>query len=540
MRRATEAGAADAVNGDAGASEWRSAAVCFGVLVAAHGAAALYAPVGDCDETFNYYEPVHYLLYGFGQQTWEYSAAYALRSWLFVALHAAPLWPLRALLSKVSLFYVLRLLLVLFVAAAETRLLAAVARRFGAPVQRRALLLLASSTAMFVSSAAFVPSSFAMAAVSLVVALWYDERPRAVVALTLLATALGWPFASACLVPVAVDLLARYGPVRVFAWGAAAALLLVAPVVAVDSAFYRRLVFPAANIVRYNVLDAETSSELYGVEPLSYYLLNLALNFNVAAVLVALAPLVAVALPLRAALRALWSLSPAFLWLAIMLPQPHKEERFLFVVYPLLCVAAALASFELTRRWAWTRWLERVAAAAFVAFSVLRSVSLVLNYGAPLVVWAHFAALPLDRGAAPVNVCVGQEWHRFPASFFLPHDGVALRYVDSGFRGLLPKPFAPFPRGIYEPPTGMNRDDREERDRYVAIQDCDYLVDLAPAPPTINGTEWTVLFDAPFFERSQSMASNALDRISQLVFVPFVSHRHLQQRNYRLLKQRRK
>ena len=26
--------------------------------------------VGDCDETFNYWEPLHYLLYGFGFQTW--------------------------------------------------------------------------------------------------------------------------------------------------------------------------------------------------------------------------------------------------------------------------------------------------------------------------------------------------------------------------------------------------------------------------------------------------------------------------------------
>ncbi|CAM9914877.1 unnamed protein product, partial [Choristocarpus tenellus] len=26
--------------------------------------------IGDCDETFNYWEPLHYLLYGFGFQTW--------------------------------------------------------------------------------------------------------------------------------------------------------------------------------------------------------------------------------------------------------------------------------------------------------------------------------------------------------------------------------------------------------------------------------------------------------------------------------------
>ena len=28
--------------------------------------------VHDCDETFNYWEPLHYITYGYGLQTWEY------------------------------------------------------------------------------------------------------------------------------------------------------------------------------------------------------------------------------------------------------------------------------------------------------------------------------------------------------------------------------------------------------------------------------------------------------------------------------------
>ena len=28
--------------------------------------------IDDCDETYNYWEPSHYLLYGRGMQTWEY------------------------------------------------------------------------------------------------------------------------------------------------------------------------------------------------------------------------------------------------------------------------------------------------------------------------------------------------------------------------------------------------------------------------------------------------------------------------------------
>lgn len=50
--------------------------------------AAFFAPIQDCDETFNYWEPTHYLSHGYGLQTWEYSPEFAIRSWLYVGLHA--------------------------------------------------------------------------------------------------------------------------------------------------------------------------------------------------------------------------------------------------------------------------------------------------------------------------------------------------------------------------------------------------------------------------------------------------------------------
>lgn len=36
------------------------------------------------------------------------------------------------------------------------------------------------------------------------------------------------------------------------------------------------------------------------------------------------------------------ALLPLYLWLLIFVPQAHKEERFMFPVYPLLCLAAAV------------------------------------------------------------------------------------------------------------------------------------------------------------------------------------------------------
>lgn len=42
------------------------------VLLAARTVSARLNLVHDCDEVFNYWEPLHYLIFGHGMQTWEY------------------------------------------------------------------------------------------------------------------------------------------------------------------------------------------------------------------------------------------------------------------------------------------------------------------------------------------------------------------------------------------------------------------------------------------------------------------------------------
>ena len=49
--------------------------------------------ITDCDETFNYWEPLHYLLFGNGFQTWEYSPEFGLRSWFYIFIHSVPSIP---------------------------------------------------------------------------------------------------------------------------------------------------------------------------------------------------------------------------------------------------------------------------------------------------------------------------------------------------------------------------------------------------------------------------------------------------------------
>lgn len=137
--------------------------------------------------------------------------------------------------------------------------------------------------------------------------------------------------------------------------------------IGIDSWAYGRLTIVPWNIVKYNVFgDSERGPDLYGTSPWYYYINNLLLNFNY------LLPLALVSLPALAvtyvvdrkrlgfaapsndqsspftllALR----LAPFYLWLAILTAQTHKEERFMFPVYPLLCFNAAVTLY-LVRGW---------------------------------------------------------------------------------------------------------------------------------------------------------------------------------------------
>jgi len=43
-------------------------------------------------------------------------------------------------------------------------------------------------------------------------------------------------------------------------------------------------------------------------------------------------------------------MAPFYLWVIVLSMQPHKEERFMFPVYPLLCFNSAVALY-LIRGW---------------------------------------------------------------------------------------------------------------------------------------------------------------------------------------------
>lgn len=64
----------------------------FRLLLIARCTSALFGVIQDCDEVYNYWEPMHYIHHGTGMQTWEYSPEFGIRSWAYVMVHAVAGW----------------------------------------------------------------------------------------------------------------------------------------------------------------------------------------------------------------------------------------------------------------------------------------------------------------------------------------------------------------------------------------------------------------------------------------------------------------
>ncbi|KAL1518698.1 hypothetical protein AB1Y20_002985 [Prymnesium parvum] len=523
-------------------------------------AAALLSPIADCDETFNYWEPMHFLLYGEGLQTWEYSPAYALRSYAYLALHAAAARLAAPLVVRRAQFFAVRAALGALSALLEARFARRVCVWASTEVGEYTWLLLLSSAGMFHAAVAFLPSSFAMLAVLVAWTAWMDAAaPRASASLKARAYAtaifaiaggclIGWPFLCIAAVPLALDAIISLGPIKFAAISMRAAAVFVLPSAAFDSYMYGKPVLAWLNILLYNRSAASgAGSQLYGVEPWYFYLINLTLNFNLALPAFLLAPLVllatrgaAAASPWRREARSAAFLSGGFVWLGFYSAVPHKEERFMSVCYPLLCLAAAVAVSE-ARAWlssrlppaapraaaAWPRlWLlPALALSGSACLSAARIGALVRYYAAPLQVYSELHdAL---SGGAYANqrlvVCTGKEWYRFPSSFFLPPTA-RLAFIRDGFDGLLPSHFtSPAPQGSRIVHSHFNDQNADEPSAYEKESNCDFIVDLELASDRTHRSAtpaWHVWTQHRFLDASRSPSW------SRALYIPMISDQY--------------
>ncbi|OXB69698.1 UNVERIFIED_CONTAM: hypothetical protein H355_014001 [Colinus virginianus] len=180
---------------------------------------------------------------------------------------------------------------------------------------------------------------------------WYMDKTSVAVLGIAAGAIVGWPFSAALGLPIAFDLLVVKQRWKSFLnWCVVSLILFLVPLVVVDSYYYGKLVVAPLNIVLYNVFTSH-GPDLYGTEPWSFYFINGFLNFNVAFILALLV------LPLTCLMenllqkfhvqnlgRPYWlTLAPVYIWIIIFFSQPHKEERFLFPIYPLICLCSAVA-----------------------------------------------------------------------------------------------------------------------------------------------------------------------------------------------------
>ncbi|KAK7890845.1 mannosyltransferase [Exophiala xenobiotica] len=546
--------------------------VAFYLCFASHLLAALYAPIQDCDETFNYWEPLHYLTHGYGLQTWEYSPEYSIRSWAYVLIHAIPA-KIAGLLggSKILEFYALRAILAFVCAATEIRLYSAISRVLNPRIGVIFLMIVAFSPGFFYASSAFLPSSFAMytSALGLTSFMDWHGGPKTASGIMWfgIGALLGWPFAGALIIPFVIEewLITLIGQADMFETfrryldGVVRCLIVLAVQVGIDAFFYHAPVVVPWRIVAYNVFGGnDRGPDIFGTEPWDYYVRNLLLNFNLWFVLaVASGPLFLLQTAIlkqkttnQPFFRTLTFLIPFYLWLGIFTLQPHKEERFMFPAYPFLALNAAIAFHSLL---AWIGSpdsfifgkipaklkLAGVLLIVFLSINVglLRIVGTVTAYRAPL---QMYGALQVPNATESGDtVCFGKDWYRFPSSHFLPN-GVHAKFVKSEFDGLLPGEFHEgntgfglFP-GTWLIPSGMNDRNEEDPGKYTDVQHCTYLVDsympgmqaTEHEPLYLRDERWERVSCVPFLDASHTGTVARTIWIPDLTFIPPKYRRH--------------
>ncbi|GMI48196.1 hypothetical protein TrCOL_g2048 [Triparma columacea] len=455
---------------------------------------SILSPISDCDEVYNYYEPLKIGLLGEpAMMTWENSKEYAFRTYAMIE-------PSKLVLGATKI----------------------VAGIVGGEVLTGdiALILTTFTTSHHLNG----------------------SHTKAILTGMVATTCIAWPFVGILYVPLALDALylgykncGFKGASKPITVALASFVALTGVTAIVDKVNYGVWTIPNLNIFIYNAIkgpegmEGKTGDELYGVEPFGYYVKNLILNFGPAAIFIPLLPLVAILKRTivrftTPELTLLKVLTPLYIWIMVVGTRPHKEERFLYPVYHLIPIAAA-TTLWMGREICNINRLERIIpvknslyklvwAAVAIAGVVTgwgRSYAIYKNYNAPIPLYTS-----LSRTLGPGTVvCTGNEWYRFPSSFFLGSQ--SLRFLKSGFGGQLPQPFGEDgSRGV--PAQNFNDMNREEIERYDSIEVCDYVVamegekEMEEAMKMRVGGGWVVEFEEIFLDKEES----GLERIIRI------------------------
>ena len=360
--------------------------------------AAMVNHVDDTDETFGYWEPLHFLLYGHGMQTWEYSPEYAIRTYSFITPFliignifkiVLSMFNIHDFLQKQICYYGIKIILGLFSAYSQSSLINIVNKEFGSFDAYILGIFLLSSAGIFYASTSLLPSALCLNLVTLsLCALLQSENNnninnnhnkkqkkhqekqhlKIILVGSIAVLWTGWPFIGLLFLPIGLYLLYHKftssstsgggsSDIRnILIFGIQSIIIVIItlfPTLLIDYYYYGKLTWPSLNIFVYNTGTSLFSSFglnppltsgdlLYGVEPMSYYIKNMLLMLGICA---PVGMLTLFLIPFTSTLernRIVVVASCACVWLTVMLSRPHKEERFLYPIYTAWCLMATM------------------------------------------------------------------------------------------------------------------------------------------------------------------------------------------------------
>lgn len=514
-----------------------------------------------------------FLYAGKGMQTWEYSPDYAIRSYSYVYSVFKFLQVFTYLFpsfEKVDLFIMTRIILGVAYAFAETEFVYAIKETYNksniVPLVTIGFLL--SSPGIFYCSTSFLPSASASIFVMLATAAWLNYQNYLCIMYGSIAVLwLGWPFVAVVFLPFGIAMLAQIyfsNPKFIdkiqnlfeFSMKVIIIIALVGiPAAYIDTYYYQRKTSPLLNILFYNA--GGNGDELYGIEDISYYFKNLFLNLGVIWPLAVATPIILLRNSLNKldnnSTKLLVILCSCGLWMGILMSRPHKEERFMYPIYPLLSVLAATSLCYITdmvmtvfgnyetlvdapfKQVKAGNILKLAVVVGVIGLNTILFSSRILsnyqNYNGFQGLWRDIHDITKKTNPRnPLRVCTGNEWYYFPSHFYLPNH-LSLAFVDDGFKGQLPQYYDAV-NGTFSTPTHrFNDQNKEEVSRYVSLDSCNYVVLLRQSKfnqdnkkiieELLNkaGKKFQLLRSKPIIDKLGS--SNSLTRA---YFIPTLSH----------------
>lgn len=421
---------------------------------------------------------------------------------------------------------------------------------------------------MFISSAALLPSSFSMYFSMCALSAWWHQKYKLSIFFTAISVLLGWPFVGLITIPILYDITIRKQKFRQFVfWSIVSGVTILLPMIIIDSSYYGKNVIAPLNIVLYNVFKKDGGPNLYGTEPFSFYIFNGFLNFNVIWLLSLITPIALVigylVVPAKTKQSTLnlphyMSLSPYYLWLIVMMIQPHKEERFLFPVYPMISLCGAITidvgqkiffrirtaifkSSTVTHYLNHTTFITVIFVIISVTLNLSRILALYKNYHAPMDVFMELTSsrdIFEDVDAKKIDVCIGKDWYRYPNSFFLPSTKYSIRFLKSEFKGILPAYYSGEEDATQIPHSYFNDMNQENPFMYFNYDDCDLLIDLdlkmkkrSTLEPNYSARtdEWTIIKEVPFLNAQLSHP------IYRAFYIPYYSYKYIKYGSFNLL-----